>query len=122
MAGVNWGGGGGSGTPFSFGNLNPVQQSLYENQQDVPYQKFMDYFGGGNSNFQNTIMGRWLNSQQSGMNNRFLQQQSADPTGGLTWTKYLEQQAPDMANQFAMLPSYMRGSNAAGMRVRRELW
>lgn len=108
--------------PFRFGNLSPVQQTLYENHQDVPYQQFTDWFGGGNAGFENTIFGRWLNSQQGALNNRFLAAQSADPTGGLTWTKYLEQQAPNMATQFGMLPGAMRGSNPAAFRVRRELW
>lgn len=123
---MQWGnfGSGGSGAqaPFRFGPLSGIQQTLYENQQDIPYQQFTDWFGGGNAAFQNTVMGRWLNSQQSTLNNRFLQRQAANPSGGLTWTSFLEEQAPQMAAQFQSLPGYMRGSNPAGFRIRRELW
>lgn len=110
---------------FSFGPLSGVQQSLYENQPDLAYQQFTDWFGKNNPAFNNTIMGRWLAQQQQPLNNRFIAQQAANPTGGLTWTNFLEQQAGganNLAQQFAMLPQYMRGANPGLYRNRRELW
>ena len=115
--------------PFSFNNPGAIQSTLYENKPDLPYQQFKNWFGQGQSGFENTVFGRWLGSQQDNMYNNFLTQQSANPTGNLTWTNYLEQQAnqggmngPDMANQFRSLQPYMRGSNAGAMSIRRELW
>lgn len=121
---MNWGNlGGGQGT-FRFGPLSGVQQSLYENQPDLAYQKFTDWFGGGNPGFNNTVLGRWLAQQQQPMNNRFIAQQAENPTAGLTWTNFLEQQANggQLGQQFAMLPQYMRGTNPGLYRNRRELW
>lgn len=109
-------------SPFSFGQLSAAQQSLYEDQPDIPYQQLMDYWGGGQAGFENTVLGRYLRSQQSSMFNRFIAQQSADPGAGLTWTKFLEGQASNAPQQFAALPGFMRGSNPGAFRIKRELW
>lgn len=113
---MNWGGG------FRFGNLSPVQQALFEDKPDLAYQQFTDYFNGQGGWKENTTFGRWLNSQQSPMYNRFVAQQAANPTGNLTWTRFLENQAPGMFGNFQQMPGYMRNSNPGMMRVRRELW
>lgn len=107
---------------FSFGPLTPVQTGLYEDRPELAYQQFMDYFGNGSPGFENTVFGRWASSQQNSMFNRYITQQAANPNGGLTWTKYLEGQAPGLRQQFQALPGYMRGSNPGLFRVRRELW
>lgn len=116
---MQWGNGGGG---FNFGALSGIQQGLYEDKPDLAYQLFTDWFGGGNAGFQNTALGRFLGSQQAPLYNRFVTQQAANPLGGLTWTKFLEQQAPGMLQQFQDLPQFMRGVNPNAYRVRRELW
>lgn len=126
---MNWGTWGrpttGQGS-FSFGPLSGLQQTLYENKPELAYQQFTDWFGAGNPAFNNTILGRWLAQQQTPLQNRFLTQQAADPSGKLTWTNFLEQQSREgtgnLAQQFALLPGYMRGSNPGMFRNRRELW
>jgi hypothetical protein len=123
--------------PFSFGQPDAVQQSLYENNQDISYQRLLDWFGRGNPAFGNSIMGRWLTSQQGNMSNRFVDAQAqhmadyarTNPAGTtdpspLTWTKWLENQANSgsLQNQYALLPGFMRGVNPGMNRVKRELW
>lgn len=118
---MNWG-------QFSFGTPNTVQRDLYENQPATAYQQFMDYFGQGQAGFENTVFGRWLNSQQTPLYNHFKSQAAANPSGNLTWMNFLEGQANqggqnnDLMNQYKNLPAYMRGSNSGAMQVRRELW
>src|SRR4051812_44994000 len=117
MPWANLGGGG-----FQFGNLSPVQQSLYENKPDLAYQQLMNWWGQGQAGFENTVLGRYLGSQQNRLFNDYTSQQAADPTGGLTWTKFLENQSGNLPGGFGDLPSYLRGSAPAAYRVRRELW
>lgn len=62
---------------FSFGNLDAQQQSLYENNQSLAYQKLLDYYAQGNPNFASTILGRYLTQQQQQLSNRFVTEQSA---------------------------------------------
>lgn len=108
--------------PFSFGNLSAAQQTLYENQPDIPYQQLMNYWGGGQAGFENTVLGRFLRSQQQSMFNNFIAQQAADPGAGLTWTKFLEGQQGSAPQQFNQLPGFMRGVNPGQFRIKRELW
>jgi hypothetical protein len=116
---MNWG-----GTGFSFGNLNPVQQGMYENSPDTAYQRLVDFFSGagGQGWGDNTVFGRWLRAQQTPMYNRYSQQAAANPTGGLTWTSFLENQAPQLGAQFGSMPGYLRGANPGLFRTRRELY
>lgn len=107
---------------FSFGNLTPLQQSLYENNPNLAYRQLQNWWGNGNAGFDNTVFGRFLSSQQDRLYGQFLGQQSANPTGGLTWTKFLEQNAPGIGEGFAALPGSMRGVNPGQFRIRRELW
>lgn len=105
---------------FSFGPLSPIQQRLFEDQPDLAFQRLTDFFGGQNG--QNTAFGRWMQNQQRPLFNRYVNQAAADPTAGLTWTKFLENQSGQMPDQFQNMPGYMRGSNPGMFRVRRELW
>ena len=109
-------------TPFRFGPLSPVQQGLYEDKPDLAYQQLMNYWGGGRAGFENTVLGRYLASQQQRLFNNYTAAAAANPTGGLTWTKYLEGQSGGLPGSFQALPGYMRGSNPGLFRVRRELW
>jgi hypothetical protein len=114
---MNWGSGG-----FSFGPLSGIQSGLYENQPDLGFQKLIDYFTGGQAGWgDNTTFGRWLKAQQQPFYNRYSQEAAANPTGGLTWTNYLEQHAPEVGALFNSMPGYLRGSNPAMFRVRRYL-
>lgn len=112
---MNWANG------FSFGPLSGVQQGLFEDKPDLAYQKLTDWFGQ-TPGFDNSVFARWLKSQQSNYYNRFVNEQAQNPTGGLTWTKYLERQAPNLQGDFQALPGYLRGSAPGQQRVRRELW
>ena len=107
---------------FRFGPLSPTEQILYEDQPDIAFQRLMDWWGGNNKSFENTVMGRWLKQQQGNMYNRFVSEQADNPAGELTWTKYLENQSQYAPQGFAELPQYMRGVNPSALRVRRELW
>jgi hypothetical protein len=114
---------------FSFGNLNGVQQGLYEDNPELAMQQVLNWAGGNNPNFANTVMGRWLSSQQKSLHNNFITAQAAqlaNPVEGqapLTLTKWLEDYANSgkLQNEFALLPGYMRGVNPGAYRVRREL-
>ena len=116
---MNWALPGGG---FHFGSLSPVQQTLYENQPDLAYRQLMNWWGQGQAGFENTVLGRFLQSQQQGMFNDYTNQAAANPQAGLTWTQFLENKAPGLLGQFQQLPGYMRGSNPGLFRVRRELW
>ena len=117
MPWANIGGGG-----FRFGSLSPVQQSLYEDQPDLAYNQLMNYWGQGSPGFENTVLGRFLASQQRGLHSQYISQQAVDPLGGLTWTKFLEDRSAGLPGQFSQLPGYLRGSNPGQFRVRREVW
>lgn len=107
---------------FHFGSLSPVQQSLYENQPDLAYRQLMNFWGGGAPGFENTVLGRYLSSQQQGFFNDYTNQAAANPQAGLTWTKFLEDKSANAPQGFNSLPGYMRGVNPGLYRVRRELW
>lgn len=138
--------------PFSFGQRNAVQRSLYEDNPDMAYQEFANFLGQGQAGFENTVFGRWLKSQQGQLHNQYINRQAGEgPGSGLTWLSFLEGQAngpvkswtgggvdqngeprrattpqyggtPPLLDQFRNLPAYMRGSNSGAMQVRRELW
>jgi hypothetical protein len=62
---------------FSFGNLDAVQQGLYEDNRELGFQKVLNWVGAGRPGFENTVMGRWLASQQDTMGNDFISAQAA---------------------------------------------
>lgn len=117
MPWANIGGGG-----FRFGSLSPVQQALYEDQPDLAYNQLMNWWGQNQPGFENTVLGRFLASQQRNLFSQYTRQAADNPTGGLTWTNFLEQQPAGLPGQFSQLPGYMRGSNPGLFRVRREVW
>lgn len=75
---VNWNS---NGQRFSFGNLDAAQQTLYEDNPGIAYQKLMEYYGQGNPNFASTTLGRYIAAQQSRLSNSYMSaasQQAAD--------------------------------------------
>ena len=107
---------------FRFGSLSPVQQSLYEDQPGLAYSQLMNFWGQNQPGFENTVLGRFLAGQQQSLYNKYTTQAAANPTGGLTWTKFLEDASAGLPGQFSQLPGFMRGSNPGAFRVRREVW
>jgi hypothetical protein len=72
------------GQRFSFGNLDAAQQSLYEDQPGLAFQRLMQWYGQGDPNFANTTLGRYIASQQDKLSNDYLgqaAQQQADWAG-----------------------------------------
>lgn len=124
---------------FSFGNLDAAQQTLYEDNPGLAFQKLLDWYGQGNANFGNTTLGRYIAAQQDRLSNAYLTaaaQQAADHAAGLvgsstgsggdptplTWTRYLETQVPDLARQFGYMTASQRGANPGSYLVRRNLF
>lgn len=107
---------------FHFGQLSPIQQSFYESSPENAYRQMLNWMGQGNSSFDNTVFGRYAQQQQQAMFQNYTNASFANPTGGLTWTKWLEDNAGNLQSQFGSLPGYMRGENPGQFRTRRELW
>lgn len=106
-----------------FGTLTATQQQLYEDKPDIPYQLMVNWFGKGKTPaFSNSVFSQWLKNQQNALYSNFLAKQAQYPTAGLTWAKYLEENASALPDQFKLLPAFMRGSQPDSLRVRRELW
>lgn len=116
---MNWALPGGG---FHFGNLTAPQHDFYEQSPDYAYRQLLNWMGQGNAGFNNTTFGRFAQQQQQGMWQDYQNASFANPMGGLTWTKWLEDNAPNLQQQFGSLPGYMRGENPGLFRVRRELW
>jgi hypothetical protein len=96
--------------PFSLGNPTGVQQALDENNHDVPFQKLMDWFGQGNSNFAMSTMGRYIASRQGELDNRFASDSAAN-------VAKIAQQTTDHNAQLAQLQGALdaltKGGNQA---------
>lgn len=118
---MQWANIGGGGGGFSFGNLSPLQQLFYGDNPNVAFQQLGDYFARSGLS-DKSVFGKFLDQQQRPLYNRFLAAQAADPSGGLTLTKFLESQASNMTNQFSALPGYLRNNVPGTFRIRRELW
>ncbi len=108
-----------SGGQFRFPTMAPAMRAFYEDEGGARYA--WDYLKEQASGSQDSMFGGWFRSQFQPEYSRYIND-SLQSGGNTTWTGWLEQRAPAIAQQYFAQAPMQRGANPRAFRLQRQLW